>query len=64
VFTATIKPQLQTGQGVFQSELEVLLFHLVDQHIPSLKIEDIKEIPRRLIVKKNLEKICLRTVNG
>jgi hypothetical protein len=55
VFTATIKPQLQSGQGVFQSELEVLLFHLVDLLTPYLKVKEVMEFPRRLMVKQNLE---------
>jgi hypothetical protein len=55
VLTVTIKPLLQTGQGVFQSDLEVLLFPPVNMHTPSLKIEEDIEFQRRLIVKQNLE---------
>jgi hypothetical protein len=54
--TATIKPLLQTEKGVFQSDIEVFLFHQVDRHTPYLKIEEVMEFLKRLIVKQNLEK--------
>jgi hypothetical protein len=43
--TITNSPLYQTGQGVFQTELELLLFHPVDMHTPSPKIKTDIEFP-------------------
>jgi hypothetical protein len=54
--TVTNKPLLQTGKGVFQSDLEVLLFHNVGMHTSSPNIEEVMEFQKRLIVKLIPEK--------
>jgi hypothetical protein len=48
-------PLFQTRKGVFQTELEVLCFHPIDLHTPSLKIKEDIEFPEVLNVKKFLE---------
>jgi hypothetical protein len=54
--TIANSPPYQTGQGVFQTELEVLLFHPVDIHTPSPKMEKDIEFPKVLTTKQLLGK--------
>jgi hypothetical protein len=50
--TITSTPLYQTRQGVFQTELEVLCFHLVDMYTPSLKIKGDIEFPKVIAAKQ------------
>jgi hypothetical protein len=52
--TIVNSPLYQIGQEVFQTELEVLFFHLVDMHTLSPKIEEDNELPKVLTAKQLL----------
>jgi hypothetical protein len=41
-------PLYQTGQGVFQTELNIFLFKLIDMHTPSPKVEEDIKFPKVL----------------
>jgi hypothetical protein len=47
----------QSGQGVFQTELKVLLFNLGYMQRLSPKIEEAMEFQIGISVKRNLEKV-------
>jgi hypothetical protein len=51
----TNTPLYQTEQGVFQTELKVLLFNLVDMHELTLKIKEDMKFQRGLSVKQFLK---------
>jgi hypothetical protein len=55
VATITNTPLYQTEQGVFQTELKVLLFTLVDMHELTLKIKEDMKFQRGLSVKQFLK---------
>jgi hypothetical protein len=59
VSTTAQTPLYQIGQGVFQTELKVLLINLVDMHTPSPKIEEDIEFLKVLNVKQFMEKILV-----
>jgi hypothetical protein len=50
-------PLYQSGQGVFQTELKVLLFNLGYMQRLSPKIEEAMEFQIGISVKRNLEKV-------
>jgi hypothetical protein len=56
VFPITNTSLYQTRLAVFQSELYILLFHPIDVHTPSPKIEEYIEFPKLPNIKKSLEK--------
>jgi hypothetical protein len=57
-------PLYQTGHGVFQTKLKVLLFNLVDMHTPSPRMEEDIKFPGVLNVKQILEFACLKILRS
>jgi hypothetical protein len=55
--TITSTPLYQTGQGVFYTKLEVLCFHPVDMHTPSLNIGEGIEFLKVITAKQVPEKV-------
>jgi hypothetical protein len=49
------RPEIHFGQGVLHGDLHSLQYHLVDMHKLCLKIDEVMEFQRWLIVKLILE---------
>jgi hypothetical protein len=56
VLTVRSTPLYQIGQGVFRTDIQVLLFDQVDKHTPPPKIEEDIEFLKVLNVEQFLEK--------